>query len=204
MDNTFLNGTISDLGKMDIYLIDQIQKERLRSDSKILDAGYGRGRNLKFFVKNNSNIYGIDQNPEYLPIVQMQVESWNPNFEINRFITGKVEQMPYDNEEFDFVFSIAVLHFAKSHQHFWNMLKEMLRVLKPGGYLMIRMTSWHTYDLAEKTDTGLTKIFDGPRYLVDIDDLKKFGSDNKLKFSDPIKTTNVDSLRTMTTVVLQK
>lgn len=204
MDNTFLDGTISDLGKMDIYLIDQLQKGRVNSASKILDAGYGRGRNLKFFVKHNSNIFGIDHNPEYLPIVKMQVESWNKDFDTNRFISGKVEQMPYDNEEFDFVFSIAVLHFAKSHQHFWDMLKEMLRILKPGGYFMFRMTSWHTFNLSEKTDSGLTEISDGPRYLLDIEDLKKFGADNKLKFSDPIKTTNVDSLRTMTTVVLQK
>ena len=204
MDNTFLDGTISDLGKLDIYQIDQIQKERVRSNSKILDAGYGRGRNLKFFVKHNANIYGIDHNSDYLPIVQMQAESWNPNFEINRFITGKVELMPYKDEEFDFVFSIAVLHFAKSHQHFWDMMKEMLRVLKPGGYLMFRMTSWHTFNLMEKTESGLIEIDDGPRYMLDIEELRKFGSDNKLKFSDPIKTTNVDGLRTMTTVVLHK
>ena len=204
MDNEFLNGTISDLGKMDIYLIDQIQKDRVKSDSKILDAGYGRGRNLKFFVKHDANIFGIDHNADYLPIVQMQVESWNPNFSIDRFITGKVELMPYNDEEFDFVFSIAVLHFAKSHNHFWEMLKEMLRVLKPSGYLMFRMTSWHTFTLQGQTENGLIELSDGQRYMLDIEELKKFGSDYKLKFSDPIKTTNVDGLRTMTTVVLQK
>ena len=204
MDNEFLNGTISDLGKMDIYLIDQIQKDRVKSDSKILDAGYGRGRNLKFFVKHDANIFGIDHNADYLPIVQMQVESWNPNFSIDRFITGKVELMPYNDEEFDFVFSIAVLHFAESHNHFWEMLKEMLRVIKPGGYLMFRMTSWHTFTLQEQTENGLIELSDGQRYMLDIEELKKFGSDHKLKFSDPIKTTNVDGLRTMTTVVLQK
>ena len=204
MENTFLNGTISDLGKMDIYLIDQIQKERLTSDSKILDAGYGKGRNLKFFIKHNANIFGLDHNPDYLPIIQMQVESWNPDFPVDRFITRKVESMPYGDGEFDFVFSIAVLHFAKSHQHFWDMLNEMLRVLKPGGYLMFRITSWHTFTLQEHTETGLIKLADGQRYMLDIEVLKKFASDNHLKFSDPIKTTNVDSQRTMTTVVLQK
>lgn len=203
-DNTFLDGTISDLGKMDIYLIDQIQKERVRPDSKILDAGYGRGRNLKFFIKHNANIFGIDHNPKYLPIVQMQVEEWNPKFPINRFITGKVELMPYNDEEFDFVYSIAVLHFAKSHQHFWDMINEMLRVIKKGGYLMLRMTSWHTFTLQKQTDNGLVEISDGQRYMLDIEEFKKFGADNGLKFSDPIKTTNVDGLRTMTTIVLQK
>jgi len=204
MDNTFLNGTISELGKMDIYLIDQIQKGRVNSESKILDAGYGRGRNLKFFVKHDAKIFGIDHNTEYLPIVQMQAESWNPNFSTDRFITGKIENMPYSDAEFDFIYSIAVLHFAKSHHHFWDMLKEMIRVLKPGGYLMIRMTSWHTFTLQKQIENGLIEISDGKRYMLDIEDLKKFVIANNFKFSDPIKTTNVDGLRTMTTVVLQK
>jgi len=204
MKNDFLNGTISDLGKMDIYLIDQIQKGRVNADSKILDAGYGRGRNLEFFIKHNADVYGIDHNPEYGPIVRDQVAKWNPDYPLLRIVTGRVEAMPYADAEFDFISSIAVLHFAKSHQQFWDMMNEMLRVLKPGGYLMFRMTSWHTFTLQEKTKNGLIEIADGPRYMLDIEELKGFVYENKLKLSDPIKTTNVDGLRTMTTVVLQK
>jgi ubiquinone/menaquinone biosynthesis C-methylase UbiE len=204
MQKDFSKGTISELGKMDIYLIDQIQKNRVNANSKILDAGYGRGRNLEFFVKQNADIYGIDHNADYLPLVLAQVEQWNPDYPAKRMITGKVEEMPYKNDQFDFIFSIAVLHFAKSHQHFQSMLVEMLRTLKQGGYLMFRMTSWHTFTLNEKTDSGLIIIADGPRYMLDLEWLKQFATENNLKFSDPIKTTNVDGLRTMTTVVLQK
>ena len=204
MTKDFSTGTITDLGKMDIYLIDQIQKGRFNSDSKILDAGYGRGRNLEFFVKQEANIFGIDHNPEYLAIVQNQIEKWNPAYPKNRMITGRVEHMPYKDAEFDFIFSIAVLHFAKSHEHFQAMLNEMLRVLNPGGYLMFRMTGWHTFTLSKKSESGLVKIADGPRYMLDNDWLKRFTLDEQLKLSDPIKTTNVDGLRTMTTVVIQK
>lgn len=203
-ENTFLKGTISDLGNMDIYLIDQIQKGRINQNSKILDAGFGRGRNLKFFTKNDAKIYGIDHNLDYLPIVQMQIAEWNSKFPIERFVTGKVELMPYNDAEFDFVFSIAVLHFAKSHQHFWEMLNEMLRVLKPEGYLMFRITSWHTFTLQEQTENGLIELSDGQRYMLDIEELKAFANARNLKLIDPIKTTNVDGLRTMTTIVLQK
>ena len=204
MDNTFLKGSISDLGKMDIYLMDQIQKGRINNKSKILDAGYGRGRNLEFFVKHDADIYGIDHNPEYNPIVKEQILKWNPNYPLERIITGKVEDLPYDNEEFDFVSSIAVLHFAKSHKHFWEMMDSMLRVLKKGGYLMLRMTSWHTFILQDKTESGLVELKDGLRYMLDIESLKEYSKANNLTFSDPIKTTNVDGLRTMTTVVIQK
>ena len=37
-------GVIDELGKMDIYLIDQIMKGRYSSSQKILDAGCGSGK----------------------------------------------------------------------------------------------------------------------------------------------------------------
>ena len=192
------------LGTMDIYLIDQLMKDRINSSSRVLDAGYGRGRNLEYFVKNGYDIYGIDHKPEYRPIVLEKINALDQNFTTDRIITGRVEEMPYEAETFDFVFSIAVLHFAKSHDHFDTMLNDMLRVLKPGGYLMFRMTSWHTFDLVPKNESGIISIADGERYMLDIERLKEMADENQLSFADPIKTTNVDGHRTMTTVVLRK
>lgn len=192
------------LGTMDIYLIDQLMKGRIPSTSKILDAGYGRGRNLEYFVRNNYNIFGIDRNPAYKPIVIEKIRAISPVFDTKRIITGKVEEMPYESESFDFIFSVAVLHFATSHEHFDAMLNEMLRVLKPGGYLQFRMTSWHTFDLVPKNESGIISIADGERYMLDIERLKEMADKNQLSFADPIKTTNVDGHRTMTTVVLRK
>ena len=198
------NSIIEQLGKMDIYLIDQLMKKRITKESKILDAGYGRGRNLEYFVRNEYNIYGIDHNPDYLPIILKQIDMWNVSYNKDRFLTGSIDALPYDDASFDFIFSVAVLHFAKSHEHFNNMLNEMLRVLKPDGYLQFRMTSWHTFDLSPKTDSGLVTISDGERYMLDIEELRESIKEGGFKFADPIKTTNVDGHRTMTTVVIQK
>jgi SAM-dependent methyltransferase len=201
---TMIKSIKEQLGAMDIYLIDQLMKSRIIQSSKILDAGYGRGRNMEYFIRNNFNIYGIDHNPDYKPIVIEKASSVNPDYNTDRIITGKVEDMPYDSENFDFIFSIAVLHFAKSHDQFHSMLNELLRVLKPGGYLMFRMTSWHTFDLFPKNESGIITIKDGDRYMLDIENLKIMLDKNKLKLADPIKTTNVDGHRTMTTVVIEK
>ena len=40
------------LGNIDIYLLDQILKDRFKKSFKILDAGCGEGRNLIYFVRN--------------------------------------------------------------------------------------------------------------------------------------------------------
>lgn len=195
---------INDLGSTDIYIIDQLMKNRITKDSIILDAGYGKGRNLEFFVRNNYSVFGIDHNESYRPIVLDKIKNWDSSFDPNRIISGKVEAMPYESNFFDFLFSVAVLHFADSHEHFFSMLNEMLRVTKPGAFILFRMTSWHTYDLHAKNDSGIIDISDGKRYMLDIDDLKSWAAQNNVSFADPIKTTNVDGHRTMTTIVIQK
>lgn len=195
---------LEELGSMDIYLIDQLMKKRISKDSLLLDAGFGKGRNLEYFVRNNFSIYGIDHNPDYLPLVIDKAIKWNPSFEKDRLRIGMVESMPYDDNYFDFVFSIAVLHFANSHEHFYAMLDEMLRVTKNKGYILFRMTSWHTFDLFDKNENGLATLSDGLRYMLSIEDLKTWAKQNEVFFADPIKTTNVDGHRTMTTIVIQK
>jgi len=198
------NDCIEELGSMDIYLIDQLVKKRIGSDSLLLDAGFGKGRNLEYFIRNGFSIHGIDHNPNYLPLVIEHAMQWNPSFKKERLLTGRVESMPYKSNYFDFVFSIAVLHFASSHEHFYAMLNEMLRVTKEGGYLLFRMTSWHTFDLVDRNDTGLVNLQDGLRYMLAIEDLKLWAKEKGVLFADPIKTTNVDGHRTMTTIVIQK
>lgn len=198
------NTIIDQLGNTDIYIIDQLMKRRINESDTLLDAGFGKGRNLQYFVKNNYSIYGIDQNPAYLPIILDQIKDWNPKYDKDRFIVGSVEEMPYPSNTFDFVFNVAVLHFAKSHEQFFKMLNELLRVVKPDGYLLFRMTSWHTFDLAEKTESGMITIEDGERYMLDIETLKSFVAEKGYRFADPIKTTNLYGLRTITTIVIQK
>ena len=125
------------IGNTDIYLLDQIMKERYKPNDKILDAGCGGGRNLFWFLKNEMEIYGIDKNET--PINYLK--SAHPEFSEERFLVDDVEKLPFENNFFDHVISSAVLHFAKKTQHFNEMMKEMVRVLKPNGSLFIRMTS---------------------------------------------------------------
>lgn len=197
-------GLLPDLGKMDIYLIDQIQKGRITAHSILLDAGFGKGRNLKFFVKKNQPLFGIDRNPDYVEWVREEVAHWNPAYDPNHLIQGTIENLPYPSETFDFVFCIAVLHFATSDDHFKSQLNQLVRVLKPDGFLMFRMTSWHTFTTSDKSESNLATISDGERYMLDRNLFEAWVSENKLKWVEPFKTVNVDNERTMSTVVLQK
>jgi ubiquinone/menaquinone biosynthesis C-methylase UbiE len=190
------------VGDTDIYLLDQIMKGRYGQTDKILDAGCGAGRNLHWFLKEKMDVYGIDTNAA--PINELKASySLLPS---DRFQTGPVEQLPFRNNFFDHIISSAVLHFANSYSQFHNMLEEMLRVLKPGGSLFIRMTSNIGIEADVKAaGDGVYIIPDrSKRFLLTRSLLQESIEQYGLSFLEPFKTVNVNDKRCMSTLVLKK
>lgn len=185
----------------DIYLIDQILKGRYRPNEQILDAGCGGGRNLTWFVSNGLNVFGIDQNNEKVDLCRTTFRTISENF-----VTGNLVQLPYADQSFDHIICSAVLHFAESTTHFQRMFAELTRVLKKNGSLFIRMT----------TDVGLPQkpspIGKGVYYLKDETSrflltrglLSRMQDEYQLELLEPFKTTLVEDIRSMATVVLIK
>lgn len=60
------------------------------------------------------------------------------NTEIYRSVTADVlcvgEDLPFEDEQFDYVFAFAVLEHTRRP---WDVAAEMIRVLKPGGFLHV-------------------------------------------------------------------
>ena len=114
--------------------------------------------------------------------------------------------MPFRDEQFDAIISSAVLHFAENERHFNEMLVEMWRVLKPKGLFFARLAS--SIGIEDKI-----KSIGSGRYLLP-DGSERFLADEELLISmtenfggiwlEPLKTTNVQNLRCMTTWVLLK
>ena len=129
------------LGNVDIYLLDQILKGRFTKEMKILDAGCGEGRNAVYFINQGYPIFGIDPNELAIQYCRYLSKSLNPEFDAHRFQVGRLEEIPFHAEAFDAVICSAVLHFAESVDNFWQMMREIHRVLKPGGIFWFRMTT---------------------------------------------------------------
>ena len=190
------------IGNTDIYLVDQIMKERYQPTDKILDAGCGGGKNLFWFLKNEIEIYGIDK--DATPINYLK--SIHPDFKTERFQVAETDQLPFKNNFFDHVISSAVLHFAESSPHFYKMVKELARVLKPKGSLFIRMASnIGMEDKVKLIEDGVYHIPDGTaRFLLTPTLLYKAMQENNLSFIEPLKIVNVNNIRCMSTLVLMK
>ncbi|MEZ5346570.1 MAG: class I SAM-dependent methyltransferase [Pyrinomonadaceae bacterium] len=193
-------------GNIDIYLFDQIQKGRFTANMKILDAGCGGGRNIGYFMRLGCDVFAVDQNPEAIEKVKLIAKTLAPGLPGSNFTAAAIEDLPFTDEYFDWVISSAVLHFADNFDHFEAMLAEMWRVVKPGGMLFARLaSSIGINDLVVEKGEGRYKLPDGSvRFLVDQDLLLSKTAELAATLLEPIKTTNVQNLRAMTTWVIRK
>jgi tellurite methyltransferase len=193
-------------GNIDIYLFDQLLKGRITPPMSLLDAGCGEGRNLIYFLRHNFDVFAVDSNPLLIQQVQLLASRLAPSLPSRNFLVADVAEMPLPSEVFDLVISSAVLHFANDEQHFDRMLNEMWRVLKAGGMLFARLaSSMGIENLVKPTGSGRYLLPDGTeRFLVDEEILTAATERLRAKRLEPLKTTNVENLRCMTTWVLGK
>lgn len=189
------------LGQTDIYLVDQIMKGRYGQHDLILDAGCGSGRNMYWFLQNGFNVNGIDMSEAAIKELQHKYPHLSTGFRV-----ATVENTGFTGNGFSHIICSAVLHFAKNTGHFNAMLSEMVRILKPGGTLFIRMASDIGIEHKVKPVAGgVYTIPDGSiRFLLTRSLLANCMQQNNLSFIEPVKTTNVNDSRCMSTLLLQK
>lgn len=193
-------------GNIDIYLFDQLLKGRFDDCRRLLDVGCGDGRNLIYFLQNNYEVFGVDPNADAVAAVKHLAEQLAPTVPLANFSVATAENLPFKDDEFDLLLSSAVLHFAQNRPHFEAMLHEMWRVLKPGGYLFARLASdIGIEELVKPVGDGRYLLPDGSvRFLVNEPMLLDYARQLHATLFEPIKTTNVQSLRCMTTWCLAK
>jgi tellurite methyltransferase len=193
-------------GNIDIYLFDQLLKGTYDDCHVILDAGCGTGRNLLYLLQSGAQVFGIDQNPEAIARLRNLADSFPQVSAEQNFQVGSVEQLPFESETFDLVISSAVLHFAENQDHFEAMLNSMWEVLKPGGYFFCRLASKIGIEsLVRFIGNGRYLLPDGSeRFLVNQEMLLRLTKKLGGELHEPIKTTNVQNLRSMTTWCVRK
>ena len=102
-----------EFGNIDIYLFDQLLRERLRPGMRVLDAGCGGGRNLVYLLRHGFDVWATDASPEAVAHVRGLVATLAPALPPTRVRQEPVERSSFDDGAFDVVISNAVLHFAR-------------------------------------------------------------------------------------------
>ena len=193
-------------GDIDIYLFDQIQKGRFSPGMKILDAGCGGGRNIIWLMRNGFDVCAIDVDEGVVSRIRDLAKSLAPELSPDNFQTASLGSISFANETFDWVICNTVMHFAADRTQFDQWLAEQWRVMKPGGIFFARLASSIGIEkLLVPTSNGRYIMPDGTeRFIVDEQILREATAGVGGRFLEPIKTTNVENLRCMTTWVLIK
>lgn len=200
------NPLATQFGNIDIYLFDQLLRGRIVPGMSVLDCGCGSGRNLVYLLRNGFDVYGVDQEPRAIQSIRELAAELAPHLPAQNFRVEPVEQVSFADASADVVLSSAVLHFARDEQHFHGMVREMWRVLRPGGLLFCRLASTIGMEGKFQVMEGrVHRLLDGSvRFLVDAEMLTGLTTELGGTLVDPLKTTVVQGMRCMTTWVLRK
>ena len=112
-----------------------ISHVKIESDYKILDIGCGGGANIKYFANiiADGKIYGIDYS-ETSVYISRKINKKNIAKGTVEISQGSVSSLPYQDNFFDIVTGFEAYYFWPN---LIEDLKEIYRVLKPTGYLML-------------------------------------------------------------------
>jgi tellurite methyltransferase len=197
---------LGQFGSIDIYLFDQLLKGRLTPEMRVLDAGCGGGRNLIYFFGSGFDVSGVDQSSEAIAQIRSLAGQLAPHLPSDNFRVALIEQIPFGDKSFDVVISSAVLHFATDEAHWLAMVREMWRVLKPGGIFFARLASTiGMEDKVEQIEGRRYHLPDGSeRFLVDEQMLLATTRTLGGEWLEPLKTVVVQNLRSMSNWVVRK
>lgn len=129
-----------------------------RGEGKIIDIGCGSGRNFPAINKSMS-IYATDFSKEQINYAKQRADNLGLNPKI---ILCEVDNLPFDNDFFDYALMIAVLHCVEGEKKRRKALKELFRVLRSGGEALI--TVWESISEGLKGDGEITWEFEGVNY----------------------------------------
>jgi ubiquinone/menaquinone biosynthesis C-methylase UbiE len=113
-----------------------LEPARLQPGESVLDVGCGTGTlaiAAKRRVGPSGSVYGVDASPAMIARATKKAKEAGCDV---TFETGLAESLPFPSERFDVVLSTVMLHHLPRNAREQG-VREMRRVLKPGGRLLV-------------------------------------------------------------------
>jgi SAM-dependent methyltransferase len=151
-------------GKLAVWA-EVIEDLRLSGDEQVLDVGCGRGAVLTMVAKRlrGGRVVGID--------VWSTADQWGNGPEAARrnvevegvkerceLVTGDMRAMPFADASFDVVVSSIAIHNVLDREGRRRAIEEIVRVLRPGGRVVIADLSWTRTYARQLREHGLSEV----------------------------------------------
>jgi SAM-dependent methyltransferase len=108
----------------------ELDRLPLPSPAVTLDAGCGSGRGMQELARYGS-VRGIELNEEAAGVARSRG--------VGEVLIGRVEQLPWPDATFDLIASLDVIEHTPDDR---VALRELVRVTKPGGWLLVTVPAY--------------------------------------------------------------
>jgi ubiquinone/menaquinone biosynthesis C-methylase UbiE len=105
---------------------------RVGASERVLVVGGGTGADFMAFARRGCETHAVEPSTKAVRIAHLKAKQ--EGLDSSRFIEGVAEKLPYVSNMFDFVWSWTVIEHVQNVE---RSLREMVRVLKPGGTMFI-------------------------------------------------------------------
>lgn len=126
----------SDTRKTQWYGVSALIEQYVSPGESVLDLGCGNGRIADLIREIKAHYTGMDLSPDMIAIAQ----KLRPQYP---FAVGSILDTGFDDNTFDHVLMIASFHHVPSQEKRVQGLKEVKRILKPGGKII--MNNWNLH-----------------------------------------------------------
>lgn len=110
----------------------------LHYGKKVLEIGVGAGTDHLQWARAGCKLWGVDITNAAIETTRKHLELYGLTSNLQR---QDAEELPYEDNFFDIVYSWGVIHHTENPE---NMVKEIYRVLKPGGLFIGMMYNQHS------------------------------------------------------------
>ena len=164
-----------------------LQIFRKENIKEITELGPGLGRDTIFFAKNNINVKALDYSPAAINEITKKVEKNNLTNKISLKIFDIRKKLPFNNVSVEACFSHMLYCMALSTSDLKNLNKEVLRILKPGGYNIFTVRNIGDGDYKRGTHRG-EDLYENDGFIVHF-----FSKEKINQISEGFKVLKVES-----------
>lgn len=106
---------------------------------RVLEYAFGVGVNMIHMLECGYEVHGIEASAEAKRIVERKLESRADLKARARLdlISADATGLPYEDRSFDYVLCLSVLSLLESRERIEQLLREFLRVMKPGAKMIL-------------------------------------------------------------------
>jgi len=129
--------------------------------NKILDVGFGDGRNTTLLCDLGLDVSGIEITKGIVDQTQQRLAKMGQSPDLR---VGRNSSIPFDDSEFDYILACHCCYYCDEGQTLLDNLNEYTRVLKKDGYLIASVANKSSYifDNAQELNDGTLIVSKDP------------------------------------------